>query len=140
MSHKNLNVTTKIPKLLEDKLRNKKVKQIYKKFEKNIELENSFAVAVSGGSDSLALAFLAKIFSIKKNLNLKIFIIDHKLRPESTKEAKKVKRVLRRLFINSEILTWKGKKPSKNIQSLARKKRFELIFAKCKKLRINNIF
>ena len=32
-----------------------------------------------------------------------------------------------------------GKKPSKNIQSLARKKRYDLLFSKCKKLKISNL-
>ena len=123
MSHKNLSAIIKIPKILKDKLNNKKVNQIYKKFEKSIDLKKNFIVAVSGGPDSLALAFLAKIFSIKKNLNPKFYIVDHKLRPESTKEAKIVKKVLSKYFIYSEILTWRGKKPTKNIQSLARKKK-----------------
>ena len=41
--------------------------------------------------------------------------------------------------IKSEILTWYGKKPIKNIQSLARNKRYDLLFSKCKKLKINNL-
>ena len=81
MSHKNLNAKIKIPKLLKDKLNNKKVNQIYKRFEKAVDLKNNFLVAVSGGPDSLALAFLAKIFSVKNNLNSKFYIVDHKLRP-----------------------------------------------------------
>ena len=32
-----------------------------------------------------------------------------------------------------------GKKPTKNIQSIARKKRYELLFSSCKKFKINNI-
>ena len=47
--------------------------------------------------------------------------------------------MLRKSFINSEILTWKGAKPSTNIQSLARKKRYELLVLKCYQLDINNI-
>ena len=38
MSLKNLNVTIKIPKLLKDKLKNTRINQIYKKFEKSIDL------------------------------------------------------------------------------------------------------
>ena len=41
---------------------------------------NSFAVAVSGGPDSLALAFLSKIYAIQNGLKVNIFIVDHKLR------------------------------------------------------------
>ena len=139
MSLKNLNVKIKIPKLLKDKLNDKKIYQIYKKFEKSLNINESFAVAVSGGADSLALAFLAKIYSLNKKLNSRFFIIDHKLRPESTKEAKLVKNVLKNFLIDLEILTWKGKKPKKNIQSIARNKRYQLLFTQCNKLRINNI-
>ena len=139
MKLKNLSVKIKIPKLLKDKLNNKKICKIYKKFEKSIKINEDFIVAVSGGPDSLALAFLAKIYSIKNRLSPKFIIIDHKLRQESTNETKIVKQALKRYSIYAEILTWKGKKPSKNIQSSARNKRYELLFSKCGKYKINNI-
>ena len=50
-----------------------------------------------------------------------------------------MKRVLKSLKINSHVLTWKGKKPIKNIQSLAISKRYEFLFSKCKKLKISNL-
>ena len=139
MSLKNLSVRKKIPNIYLSKLLNKRVNQIFKKFEKSFKIDNNFIVAVSGGADSLALAFLTKVYSLKKNLNPKYFIIDHKLRKESTYEAHKVKRILKSLKINSQVLTWKGKKPISNIQSLARSKRYELLFLKCKKLKISNL-
>ena len=139
MSLKSSSVKIKIPKLFKEKLKNKKIKQTYKSFENSLGINQNFVVAVSGGADSLALAFLAKIYSIKKKLNPKYLIVDHKLRPESTKEAKLVKKFLERFFIYADILSWKGKKPIKNIQSLARKKRYELLFAYCDKFKINNI-
>ena len=139
MSLKNLSVAKKIPKLLKNKLDNKRINQVYKRFEKSLNINQDFIVAVSGGPDSLALAFLAKIYSFKKNLSSKFFIVDHKLRINSTEEAKQVKKVLKRLNIKAEILTWKGQKPVKNIQSLARKKRYELLFDNCDRLKISNI-
>ena len=139
MSLKNLSVKIKIPNLLKNKLHDNKIAKIYRRFEKSFDVDENFAVAVSGGPDSLALAFLTKIYSIKNKLNSKFFIIDHKLRSGSTKEAKIVKQVLKKISINAEILTWKGKKPIKNIQSLARKKRYELLFLGCEKFNINNV-
>jgi len=139
MSLKNLSATIKIPKLFKDKLKNNRINQIYKRFEKSFNINENFGVAVSGGPDSLALAFLAKIYSIKRKLVPKFFIVDHKLRSESTKEAKVVKDLLKQILITPEILTWKGKKPSKNIQSLARIKRYELIYKQCDKYKIKNI-
>ena len=139
MNLKNLSVKNKIPKHLKDSLNNKKVNQIYKKFKKSLNIKKDFAVAVSGGSDSLSLAFLSKIYSFEKKLRVKFLIVDHKLRPESTNEVKIVIEALNKLKIKAEILTWKGKKPVSNIQSLARKERFRLLFEKCKKYKINNI-
>ena len=139
MSLRNSNAKIKIPKLLRDKLKNKRILKILKKFEKSLKIEDDFVVAVSGGSDSLALAFLSKVYAIKKKLRVRFFIIDHQLRNNSTIEAKTVKSVLDQNLIKAEILSWKGKKPTKNIQSNARKKRYELLFKQCTKLNINNI-
>ena len=137
MSLKNLNATTKIPKVLATKLRDKKINQIYKKFEQSLNINENLGVAVSGGPDSLALAFLVKIYSLKRLVKAKFFIVDHKLRKDSTKEARIVKKILKKFNINLEILTWNGKKPKKNIQSIARKKRYDLMFAQCEKYKIN---
>ena len=139
MSLKNLSVRNKIPKFFQNKLKNKKISQIYKKFEKSLNIKESFIVAVSGGPDSLALAFLAKIYSIKKNIISRFFIVDHKLRPESTMEARLVQKNLKKKFIECEILTWSGKKPLTNVQSIARAKRYELLIAQCNKYNINYI-
>ena len=70
MSLKNSSAKIKIPKFL----KNKRINKIYKKFENSLNLNKSFAVAVSGGPDSLALAFLAKIYSIKKKFPLNFLL------------------------------------------------------------------
>ena len=139
MSLKNLNASNKTHKFILNKLKDKKTFLIYKKFEKFLELNENFIVAVSGGPDSLALCFLSKIYSIKKHLNVKYLHVDHKLRKNSTKEAKFVKLLLKKLTSNVEILTWIGKKPKSNIQSNARDKRYELLIRRAQKLKINNI-
>ena len=139
MSQKNLNVQSKTHKYLLNKLKDKKIFQIYKKFENEFRLREKFIVAVSGGADSLALSFLTKIYSIKKSLNCSYFIVDHKLRNNSSDEAKSVKKFLKKYNINLDILKWDGIKPYSNIQSLARVKRYNLLIKKAKKLNIKNI-
>ena len=139
MSPKNLNVSNKTHKFLLNQLKDKQTSKIYKKFEKNLDLKEDFIVAVSGGPDSLALCFLSKIYSIKKHLKVKYLHVDHKLRNNSTKEAKLVKLLLKKLSSNLEILNWVGKKPKSNIQSIARNKRYALMINKAKKIKINNI-
>jgi len=139
MSLKNLNASSKIHKQLLNKLRDKRIYKIYNKFENNLNLNNNFTVAVSGGPDSLALAFFSKIYSIKKSLKVKYFLVDHKLRNNSSVEALFVKNLLKDFSIDLDILKWNGKKPKNNIQSLARKKRYNLLINQSKKFKINHI-
>jgi len=139
MSLKNLNAPNKTHKLLLDKLKDKRTNEIYTKFEKYLNINEDFIVAVSGGPDSLALSFLAKIYSIKKFLNVKYFIVDHKLRKNSTLEAKYVQKQLKNFLVHLDILTWNGPKPKKNIQSIAREKRYKLLVKEAKKFEVKNI-
>jgi tRNA(Ile)-lysidine synthase len=139
MSPKNLNVLSKTHRFLLSKLKDKRTSQIYQKFETYLNINEHFMVAVSGGPDSLALSFLAKIYSIKKSLNIKYFIVDHKLRKNSSSEAKYVQKQLKKFSINLNILTWYGTKPKSNIQSIARDKRYKLLVNVTKKFKIKNI-
>ena len=74
MSPKNLNASKKTHKFLINKLKDKRTFQIYKKFASNVALNKDFIVAVSGGADSLALSFLAKIYSIKNSLHVQYWL------------------------------------------------------------------
>ena len=139
MSPRNLSVKNKIHNSINKILDKKNLKKLYLKFTKKFKIKSSFAVAVSGGPDSLALAFLSKVYAEKNRLITKYFIVDHKLRQNSTKEALVTKRLLRKLKINAKILTWKGKKPKSNIQAVARNKRYELLINECRKLKVNHL-
>ena len=139
MSLKNLSASSKTRKFIFNKLKDKRILKIYNKFECNLNLENNFIVAVSGGPDSLALAFFSKIYSIKKSLKVKYFIVDHKLRSNSSTEALFVKGLLKHFSIDLNILKWIGKKPTSNIQSVAREQRYKHLIQQTKKLKINNI-
>ncbi len=116
-----------------------KTLNFYKKFKsaifKDIK-DKSFAVAVSGGADSLCLAYFSKIYSSEFGNKIHILIIDHNLRKESHKEALKVKKILKSKHIESVILRWKGKVPKKNIQKNARDLRYLLISNYCLKKNI----
>ena len=139
MSLKNLNVIRKNHKILADQLNNKKIYKLYKKFKNNLSLENSFSVGVSGGPDSLALAFFSKIYSLEKKIVSNFFIVDHGLRKNSKIEANEVRKLLSKFSIRAKILKWNGKKPSNNIQSIARKNRYNLLIKENKNLKIKNI-
>ncbi len=139
MSPKNLIVTSKTHNYFYNCLKDQRVLKIYNQFEKSFQYKHNFIVAVSGGPDSLALTFLTKIYSIKKSLNVKYFIIDHKLRKNSSSEAKLVKNLLKAKSINIGIIKWNGIKPKSNVQSLAREKRYNLLAGQAKKLNIKYI-
>ena len=136
MNRKNLSAQNKANKEILSHLNTKKISKIYNEFSSSLEVKEDLAVAVSGGPDSLALAYLTKCYSLKNKIKVKYYIVNHRLRKESSLEAKIVKKVLRKISIQCTILNWNGKKPSKNIQAIARDKRYSLLANECKK---NNI-
>ena len=133
MNQKNLSVRNKTHKKILSNLNNKKISETFKEFSNSLNIEENLAVAVSGGPDSLALAFLVKCYSLKNKIKVKYFIVDHKLRKESLLEAKTIKDMLKKIDIDCKILPWNGKKPSKNIQAIARDKRYSLLVKECNK-------
>ena len=139
MNLKNLSAQSKNYKKILIHLNEKKIFKTFKEFSNSLNNKENLAVAVSGGPDSLALAFLARCYSLKNKVNVKYFIVDHKLRKESSSEAESVKGILKKFNINCKILPWNGKKPLKNIQALARDERYSLLANECKKNNIKNL-
>jgi len=139
MNLKNLSAQNKNHKKFLSFLNTKKISKIFKEFKNSFRAKEDLAVAVSGGPDSLALAYLAKCYSLKVNVKVKYFIVDHKLRKESSLEAQTVKNLLNKFDINCKILKWIGKKPFKNIQATARDKRYSLLANECKKNNIKHL-
>ena len=96
MKRKNLTATKKVKKN-NIHFKDLKVLNFYSKFKSIISKKikkNSFALAVSGGSDSLCLAYFGKMYSSEFGNRMHILIVDHKLRKNSHKEAIKVKKIL----------------------------------------------
>ena len=138
MRRKNLIATRKANKN-ELLFKDPKILNFYTKFKsivfKVIKRKN-FALAVSGGADSLCLAYFAKIYSFEFNNKAHVLIVDHKLRKESSYEALKVKQILSKKKIYSRILKWKGEIPKKNIQKNARDMRYTLLSNYCIKNKV----
>ncbi len=89
---------------------------------------NELGLAVSGGSDSLAMLYICNDWALKNEVKLHCITVDHKLRSESAKEAKSVADHCSRLGINHEIVEWKHKENiGGNLSDLARSARYELI-------------
>ena len=72
-------------------------KNLYKSLNKKNIFETNpvIAVAVSGGSDSIALVFLLKNWIRRNKGKLIALIIDHQMRENSFKEASFVKKIFR---------------------------------------------
>jgi tRNA(Ile)-lysidine synthase len=96
-----------------------------------------FALAVSGGADSICMTLLCHQLGLKPV----ILIVDHKLREESSVEALHVKNYIEEHFsFEVNILTWnKDSKITSNVQSRARDARYILLTNHCKMLDIKII-
>ena len=97
--------------------------------------KKKYLVAVSGGPDSLALVALTKAYTFCKKTKFYYLLVDHNIRKNSNQEAKKVKNLLKKEYLNLKVLLNK-KKITKNIQAEARNIRYDIIKSFCKK---NNI-
>jgi len=133
MKRKNLIAIKKVSNK-ELSIKNLKIKKTYAKFKTVIFKEvnkKNFALAVSGGPDSLSLAYFGKMYVHEFKNKMHVLIVDHKLRKESGREAIKVKEILKKEGIKSKILNWKGNVPKSNIQGKARNMRYSLISNYC---------
>ena len=122
--------------------KNKRIKKIYERFESLIKQKEfqGYLVAVSGGADSLALAYLSKCYQIKnKRKNFHYIHVDHKLRVSSSKEAQTLKNILKKFKIECKIITWKKNKNTKKTQSDSRDFRFKIFESFCKTKKINTL-
>lgn len=103
--------------------------------------EQKLAVAVSGGGDSMALAFLLSKFAEKNDIKLHVLTVDHGLREESKKEAKAVGSWVKNWpQVKHKVLNWAGEKPKTRIQEEARKARYDLMSEYCRKNKIKYLF
>ncbi len=118
----------------------KDLSEIFLSFKNKLDIQNkkNYLVAVSGGPDSLALAALSKAYTYSKKTNFHYVLVDHNIRADSNKEAKKVKALLKKKSMNLRILKNK-KKILRNIQAEARNIRYEMLLNYCKKNKINTL-
>lgn len=91
--------------------------------------EERIGLAVSGGADSLALLLLAERWTRGRQgtPQLKVYSVDHGLRPEAAAEVAMVLSVAQSLGIAAEGLAWIGDKPLTGVQEAARQARYGLM-------------
>ncbi|KAL2011584.1 hypothetical protein VTN00DRAFT_4302 [Thermoascus crustaceus] len=112
-------------------------------------------IAVSGGADSMALAYLCKQLVLKKTLlvdddddgygfTVKAFVVDHKAREESSREARTVAGWLRDIGISTSILELEWPSPDSvsklsAFETHARRLRFQALGQACRDNRIETL-
>ena len=113
---------------------------IYLNFKNKLDKLNrkSYLVAISGGPDSLALVALSKAYSTEKKVRFNYVLVNHNIRSNSTKEAHKVKLLLKEHNIKLNVLK-NNLLIKNNIQSQARKIRYSMLISYCIKKNIKTI-
>lgn len=112
-------------------------------FEKETTKNNidKIAIAVSGGSDSLALTLLLSEFCKKKKIKIFAITVNHQMRKNSAIEAKELTKILAAKKIPHQILTIpQSKIPKSNIEAKLREMRYELLYDFCQKNQIQYLF
>ncbi|UKZ95264.1 uncharacterized protein TrAFT101_010112 [Trichoderma asperellum] len=116
------------------------------------------ALAISGGVDSMAMAFLfSALLKVYKGIKIAdnpaesafAIVVDHKLREESSQEASRVTQELKRIGLKSVIKPlnwreqrWNGIEPTTlpNVESLARTMRYQALGSTCRYLQVPSLF
>lgn len=115
---------------------------LYKKFQASIETQlgkialPKIAVAVSGGSDSMALLLFMSQWAKIVKCKLIVLTVDHDLRPEAKTECEYVRQFSMQLGHECFVLKWDHHNQFSNLQARARDARYSLMTELCKKQNI----
>ncbi|SCA56805.1 putative tRNA(Ile)-lysidine synthase [Candidatus Terasakiella magnetica] len=99
-----------------------------------------FAVAVSGGADSLALCLLCAEWAVQHGKKLIALSVNHGLRAEAEGECQWVSQALSHYNVEHHILTGTSEAPKSDIQAAARELRYQLMQDFCIDHDISDLF
>jgi tRNA(Ile)-lysidine synthase len=100
---------------------------------------SNFGVAVSGGSDSMALLMLAADYRQATGIPFVAFTIDHGLRPEAKEEVRFVLKACEKLGVQHHSMRWERTADGPASQDKARRARHKLIAERAGRLGIDRI-
>ncbi|KAH1995723.1 hypothetical protein KXV80_006573 [Aspergillus fumigatus] len=108
----------------------------------NRHIPRNLGLAVSGGADSMALAFLCKQLqeqNLVDGLTVTAFVVDHKAREESSREARTVATWLSDMGLQAQILAleWPQGSSVSAFETHARRLRFQALGIACRDRRIS---
>ena len=89
----------------------------------------SVGIAVSGGSDSMAMLHLLSRVAPRLGWSVRAVTVDHRLRPEAADEAAFVGRICQSLGVPHDILLWKHDEVAGNLMQAASDARYGLMAA-----------
>ncbi len=93
------------------------------------------ALAISGGSDSIALLYLATNWAKREKVQLVVMHVDHNLRASSTQDAKFVQEIAHYLGHEFHLLRWQRSDDiTSAVQEKAREVRYDMMTMKCLEL------
>ncbi|WP_337660089.1 tRNA lysidine(34) synthetase TilS [Anderseniella sp. Alg231-50] len=105
-------------------------------FSRHLAGKNGLVLAVSGGSDSMALMRLAARWNSalepQARPDIHVVTVDHGLRPEAAAEAEFVVREATSLGLSAQILQWDGPHPETGVPAAAREARYALMAEVCR--------
>ena len=104
-----------------------------------LNIGDRFAIAVSGGRDSMALARLCADYVKSEGSRVVALIVDHGLRDGSSAEAAQAKTWCEALGLEARILAWRGPKPQSGVQVAARAARYFLMAEAANELGVSTI-
>ncbi len=116
--------------VVDDRFSDDTIARLFQPLADVAELGGGIAVAVSGGADSTALLLLFSRYCHSNRAALGpvvVVTVDHRLRPDSAKEAADVATLCGTLDLAHVTLLWEGAKPASGLAAAARNARYDLI-------------
>ncbi len=99
-------------------------------------IHSGVALAISGGSDSIALLYLMSDWIKSTKVKLVIFSVDHDLRANSVNDVEFVRSEAHKLGLEFYDLKWEHQEIKTGVQEKAREARYQLMTDKCRQLGI----